>query len=526
MPNGIARRPGSLPYFQERWVMVILGLIVAFALSYRLLNLTFGLPSVSHEEFSTLGRVWDMNQSGDLNPHWFRWPSLLFYLELPLLKLPGVVEWSSFVVAARVLQAVLGAAMVAVVYFLTAALFRKETGLVAAFLVAILPPAVFFSHIARPEVLTALFYLLTFLFSIYMVKTGRLRFYILAAVCVGLATSAKYNGAFSALILLAAHLLAVRYNQQTRVSLTQVRRWLIIIGLPVAVFFLTSPYTLLDFATFWQDLMYQGGRAGVSLLTSFSDAGNLLLTEMGALLLALCALGLIYAARKHRPLDILCLVALFSAVLLVFVWDPSSRLLLPAMTILIVLGAGLAEKGWELAGKRWGHRAGMAILLVIVGLVSFMPLQLDQSRSAELSKPSVTEAVTAWLEKNAPAGSHIYWGYNAPVPYVTQGGKMLYVTAGATEPHLMYDSDYNLFQEAGYNFVILTDQHRADLNSKNKKSKEYIFYNQLYDQATVQEFAWGYGAKYKYAASNPQAILSTFESKGIIYILELKPTAR
>jgi 4-amino-4-deoxy-L-arabinose transferase-like glycosyltransferase len=502
-------------YIKNNWgYLAILLVLAIFGLVYRLLANDFGLPTVSHEEYTTLGRVWTSSQSGDLNPHWFGWPSLLFYIELGMLKIMNVfgpVEWNNFVLTIRGLQAVIGALTIPLMYFIVSILFGKRAGLVAAFLVAILPTHIFYSRIARPEIIVPSLYMLTVLFSIYIVKTGKLKYYILAVLCAGLATAAKYNGVFSIIVPVAAHIIYCRLNHA---QYGDWKRWAVIVGVPAAAFLITNPFSLADFSTFWNSIVYQSGRADVSLWASLQETGSILIEEMGWPIVALSVVGAAFLIKRHKWPDVLTLIVVVSALALVFVWDPSRRLLIPLMLTLLIIG-GLTEAVWQLAIRLKWRPAAAISLVALSALASFYPITFNQDYYADVNKESVSTVVTAWIEANAPPGSRIYWGYNATIPFITKGGKLQYFLEGDTEPNLMYDNSYTAFQKREFDYVILTDKRDAG-------SKTYTFYKNLYADYNSRQFAWSNSNKSPYGAPCSQY---TWQGSGTIYILELNKIA-
>jgi hypothetical protein len=66
------------PARNTRW---LLGGIVLLAISIRAWGIDFGLPYLYHpDEPVPVGIAQTMFKTGDLNPHFFHWPSMIFYL--------------------------------------------------------------------------------------------------------------------------------------------------------------------------------------------------------------------------------------------------------------------------------------------------------------------------------------------------------------------------------------------------------------------------------------------------------------
>ena len=67
----------------SRAVLAVAAAIVVVAGALRLWNIGAGIPhNVGADEPQIMQRVVHMMKTGDLNPHFFDWPSLTFYLNL------------------------------------------------------------------------------------------------------------------------------------------------------------------------------------------------------------------------------------------------------------------------------------------------------------------------------------------------------------------------------------------------------------------------------------------------------------
>jgi 4-amino-4-deoxy-L-arabinose transferase-like glycosyltransferase len=211
-------------------------LVLAGALAVRLWGVRRGLPYL-HEWDEPLVMTWviGMLQRGDINPSTFAYPSVYYYLLLPLvhvwywcLHLRGALAspWAvqlfhpqgayarywwyvsdpSVYLWGRVLTACFGAATVFVVYRLGTALFEPAVGLLAAAVLAVTPGTIYYADTVRVDVPMLFFLLLAMLAGINIWRRGERRAYSRAGLLAGLAISTKPNAFWLAVPLLLAHL--------------------------------------------------------------------------------------------------------------------------------------------------------------------------------------------------------------------------------------------------------------------------------------------------------------------------------
>ena len=142
---------------------VVIALVIAFAFGLRYLQLNIGLPYLYFsDEPLTAGPALRMLKTGDYNPHFFLYGSLMIYLHLIVdklhalyLSLTGALQgvedihigtawhWAishpSFYFWNRFLTATMGTATVFVTYLIGKAIGNAWGGLVSAIFLAVLP---------------------------------------------------------------------------------------------------------------------------------------------------------------------------------------------------------------------------------------------------------------------------------------------------------------------------------------------------------------------------------------------------
>jgi hypothetical protein len=249
-----------------------------------------------------------MVQQGDWNPGMFLYPSLYFYQLAAVIRLHGI--WGigqglyasladipaetylfttspSLYLWARTLTAALGAATVPLLFILGRRMFGWRAGLLAAATLAVASYHVEHSHFVTTDVPTGLWVTLALIGAWGVATTGRWRDYLLCGAATGLSAGTKYNAGVVGLTLAAAALIFVLDSARqgepqgggerrgsgvgADSSAGAGRRWaagrrssvvgrhltrLVAAGaLAVAVFLLTTPFAVLDFAGFRRGML-------------------------------------------------------------------------------------------------------------------------------------------------------------------------------------------------------------------------------------------------------------------------------
>ncbi len=226
--------------------------ILALAAGVRVRGIGYGLPSTyCRPDEDRLIAVALRLSPADLNPGYFVWPGLPFYLsraalETAVLLRPVLSGGSALELYLRdpgwvhlLFRAVFLLAGLATVYLLYVAgrrLFSPAAGLLAAFFLALSFLHVRDSRFAMLDIPTALLAVSFFLPAAGVLRRGRWGDYLAAGLLLGLASAVKYYGAVLAVPLLAAH-----FSRDRR----ETGRLLSALGAAGLFFFLGSPYTFL-----------------------------------------------------------------------------------------------------------------------------------------------------------------------------------------------------------------------------------------------------------------------------------------
>jgi hypothetical protein len=504
---------------RDPWLIAALG-VALVALALRLVGTPFGLPYHFHwDEPTILNRVIRMG-SGDLNPHYFWYPSLLMYVGLvaegalyfvghllhvyssPDAFAAAYFEDSTAVyLLGRVLVAAIGAASVVVCYEVGRRFFSKPIGLIGAALLAVAPIHVSSSHFFVTDVPMTFFVLLAYVFLWNVYSRGARRDYVLAACMIGLGIATKYMPALLLASLVIAHMGRHRRLSGTWLPVRQKKMLLAAIGLAGATFFLASPFVVIDWHTALHDyasLTAQKTAQGCqdcSLNFLPYIAGALpwsvgLLTYVGAL----AGLASIAWARSQRRVE-LALFSSFPLLLFVVVGagrQPLARYLVPLAPFLALAAAAVIvwmakaaaarlPRLWPGLSRRLPNLAVPAAAALT--LAALLPSAFVSARyDVYLTHEDPRAQAAAWFNAHVPAGSIITiqpiqdrYFLTAPVMteselttiknYIPASKQSLrdkvdsYFRARQVYPDVPFVYDLNKLRAQGVRYVILSSAH-------------------------------------------------------------------
>lgn len=245
-------------------------LIVVIGAVLRLFPIWFGLPYLGARPDEQVATGFARHiVTDDLNPHFFHWPSLTFYVFAALYQLGsltsrvlglGALTDAEYLVICRVLVACAGTATLIVLFRIGRRVADETTGLIAAALLAVAVLHVRDSHFAMTDVLMT--FLVTASLALLLRALDEQRrpqaigWYAAAGIVGGLAASTKYNAAAVVAAMVAAQALLSSRSWKTAISF---RAWLPSAAFVLAFtvgFFAATPYALLDYGKFLFDMRF------------------------------------------------------------------------------------------------------------------------------------------------------------------------------------------------------------------------------------------------------------------------------
>lgn len=403
----------------ERGAFLFLLLLVAAAGCIRFYGLDFGLPDFYHPDETVKARVvLGMMKRAELDPKYFRHPSLLLYSTLGMTRLLersgfGIADRELAVFAGRMVSAFAGTLSVFVLYLIGAMLWDKKSGLAAAALLAFCPLHVTCSRYFKEDALLV-FFLVTALALIIHASRERRGYgsrergedilYIAGAV-LGLAVGTKYSGLLGVVMLVAAPIFFRRLL---------IRDVLVACGFVPIFFVLACPYAVISYDSWLAGLLSEKSHImyGHSMIIRPSDAywtyhlRRSLVPGIGVVPLLAAALGsaIILLRRKPAELFVLFLVLLFylpAEAIPAKPFPQPERYVLPVIPILCLTFAALVH---------WLTTAQLAVTRSLGGLVIALTIIFPAKRSIALAsdiRDDTRARMERWAGANLPRQSSV-----------------------------------------------------------------------------------------------------------------------
>ncbi len=272
---------------KRRTVVIFLILAVGFLL--RAVQSRLGLPYVyNFDDPQVAAHALNIMKTGDLNPHFFAYGSLMIYLDTIVsaanyLRLAGLSSgqsesmmtydqinminsivapmdgtpvWSwtishpSFYLWDRYVTAIFGTLTIATTYAMSRRFIEGAMAFLPPMLLAILPIHIIHSGLTTTDVPVAFMVGAATLAALTFAETGGLTAFLTSLLCVGLAAATKYN---SGLILISP-LVALMLRLSDKQGSVYWWHWAFLIAVPAITFLTVMPFAVLDFKRFITDL--------------------------------------------------------------------------------------------------------------------------------------------------------------------------------------------------------------------------------------------------------------------------------
>ncbi|MEW5947006.1 MAG: glycosyltransferase family 39 protein [bacterium] len=422
---------------------VVLALTVLAGAAARYWALDWGLPSeLNIDETHFVPRAIKFG-TGDLNPHFFLYPTLYMYMLFAAYAVYFVIglaagafasasdfairyflDPSPFYIIGRAMTATLSMLTALLVFAAARRLFGKHAAFAAAVFFLLSPMNALHSHFVTADVPVTFFMTLSLFFGLLMMETGARKYYLLAGFALGLAAAAKYTGILAAPALVLLHLLHAARGEGAKWKRCFLNANPYLMGAAAyAGFFAGCPFHVFDYGAFAAAVAQTRAVASGHWL-GMEDVSSMwwriiheyLAGGVGAPVLALSVCGLVWAALSgNRGGAAVAFFALFYYLFLGrYEGHNFERYWLPITPALSVLAGGALEAfARRLApGKPWAAALTGAAALALALLNSPRLYEINR----HFSLPFTQNIAREWIEKNIPAGSRIALELHGPQP--------------------------------------------------------------------------------------------------------------
>ena len=474
-------------------------LILTAGFLLRIWNISFGLPYLYHpdEPMCAIVSV-RIFRSGNLNPHFFHYPSLWFYLNvlfyIPLfligkllgffntisdIKAPfliimgcGKIATPSVILIGRLLAMGFGMGSLWFIYKISKTIFNSTTiSLLALLFAAVCPTLAEYNHYMTTESALVFFVLVCIYYSVKISTDKSIKNYILAGIACGLAASSKYNGAPVIMTIFTAHFLSRGF-----VKGLKDKKILVAVLSSALAFFLTTPYAILGFNEFYKGLSFDAvhystghdGMEGKQILwyIKYLFFREGLIVYLG---FAGIVLGLL---RKNKKIITAGSFPLIYTTFIFFFTARNSRTILPAVTVLIITGSFFTVYLVSLIFKQKKIPEILSYILTAILLIVllYVPVYNSIRTVKNLYKLDSRETARVWIEQNIPKNSKL--AIEAYSPYVDKNSYILFGTNKIIEHtpawYKANKFDYIVFSQGMYiRFFNNPDLYKTQISRYN-----------------------------------------------------------
>ncbi len=488
----------------KRFPLFVLILILLLGAFCRFWGIDADLPDIYHpDEPIYVDISQSMFKDLDPNPHFFKYPSLFFYLNAvsyaPYFlggKIAGVFATPadiggvdnltmgvtraltpSAVLMQRSLTVVFGVAAILMVFMIGVQVYRSVwMALVPALFLALFRTNLGLDKVIAPDTYLLFFLLLTTWLTLRLYETPDRKHYILAGVCAGLSISVKYNGGLIFLPILVAHVML-----QKRRSLQDGNIYWAALFAGLGFVF-TTPFALFDFNTFIHDFYFEMmhySRVGHSGMEGGSLAyySSYLTRYVGLVMVILAGVEMIRGlwTRSGRVI----LVSVFPVIYFIMVSRMlvrNERTIFLIVPFVFILASGAVYRLVRQAVGRplWTRIAVVAAALVLLGIPFARTVEVamyvlsnqyyvdNRQRAQEWFHRNVEPGVTVALESYAP--------YLSPEVYDVVAVKR------------MIDHDTEWYRQQGVEYLVFSQaMYLRYFRSPGRHPEEVTRYNDFFE---------------------------------------------
>lgn len=395
---------------------IYLWLVLGLGFLMRVWGIGFGLPYLYQADEGNMLYTTFYAAANWLRPESFIHSVLISYFLLPIygfyylvgtilgifsspleLYISFLEDPTLMIILGRIALVVVSMATVLITFIIGKRFFNEKVGILGAFFLSFTFLFVKESHYIKDEVLAAFFVALFFYFTLLVLTKARSRDYLWSGIFFGLSVSAKYIYAPIFLTLIIAS-----YFGGKRFKLV-----LISVGAALFSFFISNPYTLLDFPNFLEQikgLWFEHRMIGPALIEGRSVWLSFLVEHlpqgMGWPSFFITTVGFIWVfldTRKKKGILLgLTTVLLFFGVIIGGGNFP--RWVVPLFPLMSLMGGIALERIFK------GKKAAITLLAFLIVLPSFVRIVKFNKL---ITWPDTRSLAKHWVEDHIPAGTKI-----------------------------------------------------------------------------------------------------------------------
>ena len=471
-------------------VGLVLALIAAALLRFWALSQGIGFsPGVDEPEI--MERAVRMMKTGDLNPHFFDYPTLYMYVQAVVAVARFLVgamagTWAAlaqaqteeFYLWGRAVTATLGTATVWLVYRIGLR-WGARTALLGAVLLAVMPMHVRESHYVLTDVPATFLVMLTFLLSLRANERATLRAFTIAGAAAGLAGATKYNGVLAVLMPLLACVMTPSLRPSRAVAV------LCTIAGMLTAFFIAAPYTFLDLPHFLNQFARLSSEYKAPPITTeaiwiiYLKYLRIALQWPGTILVLLGMISALVRVIVGPDRLKWALATMFPLVYFKFISGQNiiyGRYLLPLIPFLSLLAGAfivrlVARVHRMPLAPRWRNLATIGLTVIAIAPPAYSAIRYD----ADAAKPWTQALAYDWIRRELPPGTHIRLegslAIKLPVAYKTS-----YVKQLRLDPVKVYKG-------SGIQYLVASSQcYGPYFEAPPRFPAEYADYQQIFQQ--------------------------------------------
>jgi len=438
--------------------VLVLALILVVGAALRLYGLNWDGGHWLHPDerqiyFVTLGLAWPdslaqaLSPASPLNPHFFAYGSLPFYLLKIVAALMGSVwplvrDPDNLHLAGRPLAVLFDLGTVCLTYRLGRRLWAGQEGrrlaLAAAALISVAVLHIQLAHFYTVDPVLTFFVLLTLNLAADVARQGGRARQAALGAALGLALATKVSAAPLLLVVVVAIGHAGHVADRPRPSrrIASARSLALTLAVAGAVFVASQPYVVIDWPTFVEQTLRESqiawGRIDVPYTLQYFGTLPYLYTLRQTALWALALpvglaawAGLVASLSRwlrRAPWADTLLLAWAGPYLGItgLLFTRYLRYMLPLLPILCLLAVRLGQEVWQ----RWGGGRRRWLLAMGAGLLAGAAVAYALAFQTIYASPHTWIAASEWLYERAPAGSTLAvedWDVALPLPLEVAG---------------------------------------------------------------------------------------------------------